>query len=133
MTVGHSTSPTHQIGQRAEEYAWQFLQQQGCVLIRQNYHCPWGEIDLIVRLRQILIFVEVRARRTDHFGGAAGSVTKAKQRKLVQTAAHFLQQFPEYADDDCRFDVIAMSSSTDAERALQHLEWIPAAFDAMTD
>jgi len=133
MTVGRSTSPTHQIGQLAEEYAWQFLEKRGCVLIGQNYHCPWGEIDLIVCLQQTLIFVEVRARRSGLFGGGAGSITIAKQRRLVRTAAHFLQQFPEYADLDCRFDVITMPSSADAEIALRHLEWIPAAFEAQSD
>lgn len=63
MTVGRSTSPTHQIGQKAEENALQFLLNQGFQLIVQNYHCQFGEIDLIVFKNELLVFVEVRQRK----------------------------------------------------------------------
>lgn len=131
MTVGRSTSPTHQIGQQAEESALRFLLNQGFQLVAQNYHCQVGEIDLIVLKKDLLIFVEVRQRKVSIFGSAAASVTASKQRKISRTAAFFLQSHPEFESFDCRFDVIAIDVSTRRAGEGSNMSWIEGAFDAV--
>lgn len=129
MTVGRSTSPTHQIGAAAEQLAAQFVHAQGWQVIAENFHCRLGEIDLIVRpnsVEQLVVFVEVRSRKRGSFGDAMASVTPAKQRKLYKTAAYFLQMRPEFSTFDCRFDVIAVQ----LDQSPVQFEWIEAAFMA---
>lgn len=106
------TSPKQRQGSRFEQQACQFLQRQGLILVAQNWQQPKvGELDLVMLEKgaawSTLVFIEVRQRRRSNFGDAALSVTKAKQRKIIKTAKYFLQQHPQYADCDCRFDVIA--------------------------
>lgn len=126
-TNGHRpltlTSPKQRQGSMFEQQACQFLQQQGLVLIAQNWQQPKvGELDLVMletgQTWSTLVFIEVRQRLRSSFGDAALSVTKAKQRKIIKTAKYFLQQYPEYAHFECRFDVIAYnierSTSTSA-------------------
>ena len=80
-----------------------------------------GEVDLILRDREgTLVFVEVRTRAGDGFGGAAGSVTLVKQRRIVLAAQHFLMGFG--SPPRCRFDVVAIEG--------ERVEWLKAAFDA---
>lgn len=135
MTVGRSTSPTHQIGQQAEESALQFLQGQGFQLVAQNYHSKMGEIDLIVSKvssqNRLLVFVEVRHRKSSAFGDAAASVTLGKRRKMSKTAAFFLQAHPEFESFDCRFDVIAIDVSKRRNIETSNLNWIEGAFDVV--
>ena len=106
------TSPKQRQGSLFEQRACQFLQQQGLELIAQNWQQPKiGELDLVMletgQTWSTLVFIEVRQRLRSSFGDAALSVTKAKQRKIIKTAKYFLQQYPEYAHFECRFDVIA--------------------------
>ena len=124
MTVGRSTSPTHQIGAHAEEFAARYVQHHGYTVIAQNYHQRCGEIDLIICREQQLVFMEVRQRKVSVYGDAALSITPAKQRKLYQTAQCFLQQYPQYQCFECRFDVLALNQ---VGREVQ-VEWIEAAF-----
>lgn len=135
MTVGRSTSQTHQVGQRAEESALRFLQDQGFKLVEQNFHSKMGEIDLIVSQvvsqYSLLVFVEVRQRKASVFGSAAASVTRGKQRKISRTAAFFLQSHPEFESFDCRFDVIAIDVSTRRAGEGSNMSWIEGAFDAV--
>ncbi|CAX58028.1 conserved uncharacterized protein [Erwinia billingiae Eb661] len=82
-----------------------------------------GEIDLIMRDRLTWVFVEVRYRRSDAFGGAAASVTRIKQRKLLRAAAMWLRGRNSSLDSaDCRFDVIAITGT--------QVDWLPNAFSA---
>lgn len=84
----------------------------------RNYWCKLGEIDLIMRDGPTLVFVEVRYRSHGYFGGAAASVTPAKQRKLRRAALCYLQaQGLNEAQQSCRFDLIAYEGL-----ALQWLE-----------
>lgn len=130
MTVGRSTSPTHQVGQKAEETALIFLKDKGFQLIAQNYHSAMGEIDLVVVRNRLLVFVEVRLRKSSVFGSAATSITASKQRKIIQTSAMFLQSFPEFESYDCRFDVIAIDGSSKISHENMQISWIEGAFDA---
>ena len=113
-------------GEAAEDRALQWLQGKGLTLVKRNYrvargpHARGGEIDLILREPDgTLVFVEVRARAGVAHGGAAASVTPAKQRSLRLAAQHFLLQLPVLPP--CRFDVLAI----DGER----LQWLQGAFD----
>ncbi len=80
-----------------------------------------GEIDLIMRDQDTLVFVEVRARSSSNWGGALGSINASKQKKISKTAEHYLQTyFRASAYPPCRFDVIAIKG--------EQLEWFKAAF-----
>jgi putative endonuclease len=118
---------TKTVGDAGETRALAHLLSQGLTLVRRNYRVAagprarGGEVDLILKERDgTLVFVEVRARASSTHGGAAASVTTAKQRKIVHAARHFL--FAYASPPPCRFDVVAI----DAE----HLEWLRGAFDA---
>ena len=118
---------TKAIGDVAETRALAHLQAQGLTLVRRNYrlaggpHARGAEIDLILRDRDgTLVFVEVRSRAGTAQGGAAASVGAAKRRSLVYAAQHYLQRLAVLPP--CRFDVVAIDG--------EHIEWLPAAFDA---
>ncbi len=110
---------TTNIGQKAEADAWQFLASKGYELVEKNYRFRGGEIDLIVRDDSTLIFVEVRFRQNSLHGSGAETVTSAKRKRIIRTAAYFLQSNPDESNRDYRFDVISMSPSID---------WIENAF-----
>ena len=116
-------------GQLAEDAALAWLQAQGLKLVERNYRTPGrggGEIDLIVRDRDgSLVFVEVRSRNTDRFGGAGASIGQAKQQRIVLAARHYLVRLA--APPPCRFDVVLVDSSVRPAE----IEWLRAAFDAM--
>ncbi len=116
---------TQRVGQASEQLAQRYLEQQGCQVIVANYQTKAGEIDLIAWDGNVLIFVEVRRRNNAHFGGAAASVTLAKQLKIRRTAQWFLKTgflMGEHKEHSpiCRFDVIALEGT--------RLDWIKAAF-----
>lgn len=112
------------LGQKKELEARLYLQRMGLTLIAQNYHCRYGEIDLIMRDRDDIVFVEVRSRSRRDYGCASETVNQAKQRKLASTAMHFLQKYGWLYTVNCRFDVIAMQRINCEWR----LEWIRNAF-----
>ena len=91
-------------GRHAEDIAATFLQQQGLALVARNYQCRFGEIDLIARDGDTLVFVEVRMRANDAFGGAAASITARKRDKLLRTARHYLSGLAR--TPACRFDAV---------------------------
>lgn len=103
-------------GKRAEVLAWQYLRRQGCVLQTKNWFCRYGEIDLIVLHGPVLIFVEVRYRQKNDFGGALASLNAAKMGKLKRSAELYLQQTGWQGA--CRFDAILM----DGDDALSWLQ-----------
>lgn len=111
------------IGVAAEQWARQFLQQQGLQPIAQNYRSRFGEIDLIMRDGATLVFVEVRLRSNVHFGGAAGSIDQRKQQRLIATAQHYLAELN--AIPPCRFDVILMDDVQG-----KNWQWLKNAFEA---
>ena len=115
-------------GVAAEQLAATFLMHHGLKLITQNYHCRFGEIDLIMTDAKTLVFVEVKLRSSNQFGGAAASITPQKQKKMILTAQHYLQT-QKLGDVACRFDVILMQSANLAATDLKHIEWIRNAFE----
>jgi putative endonuclease len=110
-------------GEQAEQLAHDYLLAQGLTPVARNYRSRFGEIDLILRERDTLVFVEVRLRSRADFGGAAASITAAKRAKLVATASQYLAQFSR--PPACRFDVVLLGALEPAR-----IEWIKHAFDA---
>jgi putative endonuclease len=113
-------------GARYEDIALAHLQRAGLVLIARNFTCRYGEIDLVMRDRDTLVFVEVRFRRTSGFGDGVDSVHAGKQAKLVRAASAFLAAHPRLADRACRFDVVAIAGNADAPS----IDWRRNAFEA---
>lgn len=99
----------HSKGQFAERKACQYLQHQGLTLIEKNYRCHNGEIDLIMRDKEQLVFVEVRYRKNEHYGTAIDSVDHNKVKKLILTARHYLVS--RQLDVPARFDVVGFDTS----------------------
>lgn len=116
------TTERRATGDHFEGAALSFLQARGLRLVRANFLCRHGEIDLVMRDGDILVFVEVRFRRSAAFGGALGSVTAAKRRRLISAAHLWLGWHPQDAHRPCRFDVLAFEGES--------VEWVRAAFDA---
>lgn len=113
-----------QAGAAAEDAALDYLRKQGLVLVERNFRCRYGELDLIMRDETTLVFVEVRFRRSDAFGGAFGSIDEAKQRKLTRAAECYLARQSQHVYDACRFDAVAVRP---AGRGL-HFDWLADAF-----
>ena len=117
---------TKRVGDAGEALALAHLERQGLTLVQRNYrvaagpHARGGEVDLILRERDgTLVFVEVRARSSGAFGGAAASIGTSKQRRLVFAAQHFLRRYSTLPP--CRFDVVAIQG--------EGFEWLRGAFD----
>lgn len=106
-------------GRCAEDAAAALLASKGLSIVERNFRAKVGEIDLIARDKDEIVFVEVRARASAAFGGAAASVGGAKRRKLIKAAQLWLQA--RAWTGPCRFDVVLF----EAGRA----EHIPSAFD----
>jgi len=94
------------LGRDAEARALTFLLQQGLTLIEKNFRCRAGEIDLIMRDADMLVFIEVRSRKDRRFGGAAASVGPVKQQRLWRSATFYLLRFRK--PPVCRFDLVAI-------------------------
>jgi len=110
------------LGQSAEKRAERLLAAHGLTCVARNWHCRFGEIDLIMQDGETRVFVEVRARSRADFGGAVASVTPAKQKKLIAAARLYLSTLNTLPP--CRFDVVALSGDATPE-------WIKNAFDDM--
>lgn len=111
-----------QDGKSAELMAAAHLQRNGLTLLESNYRCRFGEIDLIMRDTDEIVFVEVRLRSSVTFGGAAASITNAKQQKIVRTAEHYLQLHGSAA---CRFDAVLFDALAE-----DRIHWLKNAFEA---
>lgn len=108
-------------GHDAETIAAEHLTQAGLILRERNVRCRWGEIDLIMADGQYWVFVEVKARRSDAFGGGLAAVTTSKQNKLRRTAEWYLNRH-QSAQRPCRFDVVSVNLKN------ENIQWIRNAF-----
>lgn len=113
-------------GDAAEAAALRLLLDAGLTQVAANANYRGGELDLVMLDRDTLVFVEVRYRRSNAFGGGAASVDASKRRKLVVAAQQFLAGHPRYANAPCRFDVIEASGDDAAPR----IDWLKDAFRA---
>jgi len=106
-------------GAAAEDRAARFLEQRGLAVVERNFRVRGGEIDLVCRDGRSVVFVEVRKRSRADYGGAAASITPAKQARLVLAARHWLQR---HGETPCRFDCVLI----DGDR----IEWLKDAISA---
>jgi len=111
------------IGAEAEDRACAWLEQQGLILLARNFESRHGEIDLIMREQNILIFVEVRFRSELAWATGRESVDLKKRKRIVACAKFYLLQCPELARLSCRFDVLALGAGTESKH-----DWIRNAF-----
>ena len=129
MSLKQPLPPHLHRGIDAEKAALAYLESRGLRLLERNYRCPAGELDIVMLdekqpAQKQLVFVEVRYRRTEQFGGAAPSVDADKRRKLRWAGETFLQHHPRLSFDGCRFDVVAVTGGTPKYR----FDWISDAF-----
>lgn len=111
-------------GAAAETVAASHLEAHGMRIIARNHRCKGGEIDLVCRDREALVFVEVRLRRNTSFGGAGESITAAKRARLVIAARHWLGTHPDDTARPCRFDCVLFDGGD------KRPQWIRDAFVA---
>lgn len=94
-------------GQWYEQQARRFLETQGLLFVTANYYCRQGELDLIMQDQDALVFIEVRYRSSQQFGGALASISPAKQKKIRHTARYYLLNHGiNEAHQACRFDLV---------------------------
>lgn len=109
------------LGGGYEEAAASFLQKEGVRILARNFRCRMGEIDLIGRDRDCLVFVEVKYRRGRGSGSALESVNVRKQRTISRVAGYYLLKHQLPADISCRFDVVGIDGN--------QIRWVKNAFE----
>ncbi|MBS0388305.1 MAG: YraN family protein [Proteobacteria bacterium] len=113
-----------QVGQRAEARAADHLRAAGLTLLHRNFHCRRGELDIVARHGGTLVVAEVRLRASARFGGAAASITRAKQRRIVCATRYLLARYPSLQRLPVRFDALLVPPDEGP------IEWLQGAFDA---
>lgn len=113
-----------QFGKTAESIAAGQLRKQGYRILAQNYRTALGEIDIIAREMDVIVFIEVKARNSDRFGNAKHAVTLKKQKKIARVAVSYLKEINQ-PNARARFDVVAV----DARKKDGNMEIIKNAFD----
>jgi putative endonuclease len=116
-----SKKATTPIGQRYEKQAARFFEREGYEILERNWRSGRKEIDLIVRSKRELVFVEVKAALSQRYGHPAERVDQKKQAHLIEAARHYMVE-KEISDLDVRFDVVTFSEGK--------LEHFPGAFMA---
>ena len=114
------------IGQAAEDAAAAWLARAGFAVLERNVRFSEGEIDLVCRDGDVVVFVEVKCRRAHWGEGPGDAVSWDKRRRLIGLAQHYLKA-RRLTSARCRFDVVAVTVGRDGALAIRHL---PAAFDA---
>lgn len=109
------------LGKEAEAAAERLLRQKGYRILERNVRIGRGELDIVARSGETVIFVEVKARRTDRYGGVAHAVTARKERQLIQLAARYLAR-RRLERQPCRFDVLLYDAGDPASPMLEHIE-----------
>ena len=107
------------LGRLAEDDALAYLLLQGLVLVQRNFLCQGGELDLIMRDGKSIVFVEVRQRSSQDFGGALASITPTKQRRMVRAAQTWL--LTQKSLPACRFDAVVIDG--------KRMEWLKNILD----
>ena len=109
-------------GRAGEDAAVRYLQSHGYLVMERNFHCLWGELDIVSRQGETLVFVEVKARRDDRMGSAFESVTARKQQRLILATQEYLQR-NALQENPWRIDVIAVRMGPGGiTQSLEHLE-----------
>ena len=117
---------TQEKGQYAEELACNYLKQQGLSFINKNYHCRYGEIDLIMKQDATIVFVEVRFRKANSQVDSITSIDARKQQKLYRSAENYLQRNNIHHSIPARFDVVGITQSANSDPTIN---WIQNAIE----
>jgi putative endonuclease len=121
---------TKQVGSAGENFVAELLKANGWQVIATQWHCRWGELDIVARDRRWLIFVEVKTR-SDRAWDECGllAISPQKQRKLYLAASEFLKRHPQLASLDCRFDIALVQRVETSDRQVLELqEYVEAGF-----
>lgn len=113
------------IGKIGEDFCEKYYSKTGCEILSRNYHSRYGEIDLIAKKDNTLIFIEVKTRGDNSISAPSASVTKAKQKKLILTSMHFIEQYNLTLN--CQFDVFEVWQN---EGRVYKFNRIESAFEA---
>ena len=113
--------PRKRFGQEGESAAERYLRHKGYRIVARNLRSRVGELDLVAEDGQVLVFVEVKARRTDEFGGAIYAVHQRKQEKVIRLAAQYLARH-HINDRLCRFDVILLQGKDTVGSQIEHIQ-----------
>ena len=120
-----ATKKPYSKGSHYERLAREYLQKKGLTFVASNYATPRGEIDLVMRDNETLVFVEVRYRQRRDFGGAIESLDRAKQSRIIYAAQHYMEKY-KYSGI-VRFDFIAFEGKVEGDPKVQ---WVPDAFQS---
>ena len=115
-------------GLHYENRAKNYLVQHGLTLLKQNYRCRFGEIDLIMLQQGVLCFIEVKYRNSVAYGGAASAISTQKQKKIAKTAMFFIAENDGLKQHSMRFDALLMQQQAGNESP--DINWIQNAFYA---
>ncbi len=118
MTI---SDPRHQFGRTSETQAEQFLLAKGYRILDRNVRTPLGELDLVAEDHGVVVFVEVKGRATEAFGGALSAIDRRKRAKLTKLAAQYLAQ-RHWSEKACRFDVVLVQGRPSPQARIEHLE-----------
>jgi putative endonuclease len=113
--------PRKLFGQAGESAAEEYLRHKGYRIVARNLRFQVGELDLVAEDGQVLVFIEVKARRTDAYGGAVYAVHQRKQEKVIQLAAQYLARH-HIKDRLCRFDVVLLQGSNAGAPQIEHIQ-----------
>ena len=109
------------MGAWGEQAAVDYLSRQGYTILTRNFRTPHGEIDILARQGDLLVFVEVKTRTSRAYGYPEDSVTPRKQEHMLAAAGHYLQDHPE-AGENWQFDVISVERGPDRKPVITHFE-----------
>jgi putative endonuclease len=115
------SDPRHQFGQASEMQAEQFLLAKGYRILDRNVRTPLGELDLVAEDHGVVVFIEVKGRTTDAFGGALLAVDHRKRAKLAKLAAQYLAR-RHWSEKACRFDVVLVQGRSSTQGRIEHLQ-----------
>lgn len=105
--MGEDKRNCRETGALYEQKAVSFLEKKGYQIVERNFYSKYGEIDIIARDREYLVFVEVKFRKNAYLGAALEAVTPAKQKRIIRSAMYYIYSNRKLYDTACRFDVLA--------------------------
>lgn len=115
---------TSDIGYKVEQLVSRYLQKKAFQLIGSNFRCKVGELDLIMKDQEYLVFIEVRYRAQEDYGSGLESIHYYKQRRIIKAAQLYLQCHAWAQNLPCRLDVVSVSGPLEAPK----IHWVPNAF-----
>lgn len=118
------------LGNRGEKIAAKFLRKQGYRIIEKNYHSRLGEIDIVAKENESIVFVEVKTRCSTDFGLPEEALSYDKRRRLSKLALGYLAH-RRIKDTNCRFDVVSILMDNNRANKVKHIKLIKNAFPAV--